>query len=176
MQPKRKPTCHPDKVHMALGLCGACYSKRWRAENIGKDKESQAKWGSKNIDYLREQWRKQAKSYREKDIETARKRNRESYSRHREERIIYQKTKAYGITKEQYSKMLLDRNGKCDICQNIVAQLVVDHNHKTGAIRGMLCHTCNQAIGLFRENTLTIEKAIEYLNADKLDKIKAILE
>lgn len=89
--------------------------------------------------------------------------NRESYYRHAEERRIYQKVRAYQITKEEYLKMIKDSNGKCAICKLKVKELTVDHNHRTGKVRGVLCHKCNSAIGLFMENVKNLKSAIKYL-------------
>lgn len=51
---------------------------------------------------------------------------------------------------------------KCLIC-NCDEKLVVDHNHVTGKVRGMLCNHCNRGLGHFRDNLDTLQKAIEYL-------------
>ena len=66
----------------------------------------------------------------------------------------------YGVTIEQYNKMFEKQNGKCYICQRHQSQfkisLAVDHNHRTGSVRGLLCYTCNKNIvGLLR--TVRIE-------------------
>jgi len=77
--------------------------------------------------------------------------------------------KAYGISLEQYEKMFADPH--CRICgsegfvisRNGKAKLAVDHNHLTGEVRGLLCHNCNRALGLFGDNPDIIRKAVEYL-------------
>ncbi len=43
------------------------------------------------------------------------------------------------------------------------AKLMVDHDHTTGEVRGLLCHNCNRAIGLLREDPERLRRAIEYL-------------
>lgn len=78
------------------------------------------------------------------------------------------KTK-YGITYDTYLIMVEERGGKCDACKK-EAKLVVDHDHKTGKLRGMLCHHCNTAIGLFKENTVLMRKAEQYLKKYKTPK------
>ena len=74
----------------------------------------------------------------------------------------------FGITLEDYNKMLEDQNGCCKICNVHHTEekqaLSVDHCHTTQKIRGLLCNTCNRAIGLLKDNTETLQKAIEYLN------------
>ena len=84
---------------------------------------------------------------------------------------------AYGITISDYDEMLNAQNSTCKICkkpqkENTVGNggagpkvLAVDHDHKTGQVRGLLCCDCNRAIGLFRDNPESLEKAAEYLRA-----------
>lgn len=74
----------------------------------------------------------------------------------------------YGLTPEDYERMLEDQNGVCAIClkTDVVTgrRLAVDHCHKTGVVRGLLCSQCNTAIGRFEDDTEVIERAIAYLN------------
>lgn len=53
---------------------------------------------------------------------------------------------------------------KCLIC-NSDEKLVVDHNHISGKVRGMLCNHCNRGLGHFRDNPDTLQKAIDYLKS-----------
>jgi hypothetical protein len=74
----------------------------------------------------------------------------------------------YGITYSEYKSMLASQNFKCLLCdieQKDARQgkLVVDHNHKTGEVRGLLCHNCNCALGHFKDNIDVLNKAITYL-------------
>lgn len=56
----------------------------------------------------------------------------------------------FGITLEQYDAMLQHQGGVCALCRNPPKKkvLVVDHNHKNGKVRGLLCDACNRALGL----------------------------
>ena len=75
----------------------------------------------------------------------------------------------YGITPEDYNRMLEEQEGKCAICQStdsehpITELLVVDHCHLTGKVRGLLCNTCNRGIGFMREETDRLLNAAVYL-------------
>ena len=71
----------------------------------------------------------------------------------------------YGITLEQYNEMHQAQDDCCKICNNKTDKLVVDHCHTTGEIRGLLCSTCNSAIGLLKEDPKVISNAIEYLKS-----------
>jgi len=72
------------------------------------------------------------------------------------------------MTLDDYDRMLQEQNGSCAICfvkaeQQFHKVLVVDHNHLTGQIRGLLCNPCNTAIGLLKERQEIIENALKYL-------------
>lgn len=79
--------------------------------------------------------------------------------------------KYYGITLDDYMRMLKQQDGKCAICrgpgflmrQSHKELLMVDHSHDTGQVRGLLCHNCNRALGLLHDSTDNLMRAIEYL-------------
>ena len=78
----------------------------------------------------------------------------------------------YGITVEQYDEIRMSQNYCCAICKihetkATRQKLYVDHSHITGQNRGLLCATCNSAIGLLKENVETIGNAILYLKSKK---------
>lgn len=82
--------------------------------------------------------------------------------------------KNYGIDNNDYEKMLLKQNNRCGCCQKTIqdcqqrhSYLEVDHDHNTGKVRGLLCTKCNQGIGLFFDNNIFLQNAIDYLNKDK---------
>lgn len=71
----------------------------------------------------------------------------------------------FGITLERYNEVLSSQGGACAICLRKPGKrmLCVDHSHKTGKVRGILCHQCNHAIGLLRDDPSVVQKAAEYL-------------
>lgn len=73
----------------------------------------------------------------------------------------------YGISSEKYEELLTAQSRKCAICgkdQSVLKQMLnVDHCHKTGKIRGLLCNTCNRGIGLLCDNAELCKKAFVYL-------------
>ena len=77
----------------------------------------------------------------------------------------------YGITPEQWDEMYKRQGGCCAIC-GTAEGTHVDHDHETGEVRALLCHSCNVGIGHFRDNPELLQAAIEYLevhNEYKLD-------
>lgn len=78
--------------------------------------------------------------------------------------------KKYGISIEEYDRMVESQKGLCKICNsfepNRKGRLCVDHDHDTGKIRGLLCDKCNRAMGLFGDSQENLQKAIEYLKAN----------
>lgn len=67
----------------------------------------------------------------------------------------------YNLTKDEFNEMLDAQNGICLICPNPAS--VVDHDHKTNKVRGLLCSKCNLGIGYFQDNPELLVKAAEYL-------------
>lgn len=81
----------------------------------------------------------------------------------------------YGIDAAQYDLMLAKQNGVCAICKNVErssmfgnrVKLAVDHCHKTGKVRGLLCSGCNTGIGHFNEDPERIRRAIDYVESHR---------
>ncbi len=77
----------------------------------------------------------------------------------------------FGITTDDYAKMYSDQNKKCLICGASESdngyKLAVDHCHKSGKIRGLLCRSCNLGIGNLKENIDSLNQAILYLEKHK---------
>lgn len=72
----------------------------------------------------------------------------------------------YGLTQEQIDQLIADRNGLCDICHKPAKtgkKLNVDHDHKTGKFRGMLCWSCNVGLGHLGDTPERLCAAAEYL-------------
>jgi len=85
------------------------------------------------------------------------------------------KLKTYKITEDDYNNMLQRQNGFCALCQKETVgyidkytkkgkPLVIDHCHKTGGVRGLLCSKCNNGLGMFKDDIMILYKAIEYIN------------
>jgi hypothetical protein len=80
-----------------------------------------------------------------------------------------QRLSRYGVTPEQFDQMLADQGGECAICGTDVpggrGGFHVDHNHDSGAVRGLLCHACNVGIGHLGDSTTRLEAALAYLRS-----------
>lgn len=99
--------------------------------------------------------------------------NSTRYQKNHPERVLKWKLKKYGLTVADWEGMLKNQNSKCAICErtthhkNFYHRLGIDHSHKTGKVRGLLCGNCNTAIGKLQESPLLLERAIDYLNLHK---------
>ncbi len=74
--------------------------------------------------------------------------------------------RTYGIDLAQYEAMLKKQNGGCAICGKKCTtgkSLAVDHCHKAGHVRGLLCGRCNRMIGLMEDDATIAENALNYL-------------
>jgi hypothetical protein len=70
----------------------------------------------------------------------------------------------YGISREDYSKMLVNQDNSCAICKiQIGWEASVDHCHNSNIVRGLLCKNCNLGLGGFKDNIQIIRKAIHYV-------------
>lgn len=80
-----------------------------------------------------------------------------------EKRKAYHFKKKYNLSMDELERMKEDQNYCCKICKELSDNLVVDHDHKTGTVRGLLCSNCNLAVGYIRDNPWWPAKAIAYL-------------
>ena len=105
-------------------------------------------------------WYKYNKAYFDKYRQENREKVRETNRR-------WNFAKHFGITIDDYKVMFENQEGRCAICKvhqtDLPRALDVDHCHKTGKIRGLLCGGCNRGLGGFRDNDDILLMAIEYL-------------
>lgn len=78
----------------------------------------------------------------------------------------------YGITLQDYNRMIIEQDGRCAIClsddpRGRGGNFHIDHCHSSNTVRGLLCANCNTAIGLLFENIETLANAIQYLEKFK---------
>ena len=113
------------------------------------------------------------KEWREKHLDHARKRDRERSQRIRDENggVTDSERNAnlkanYGITLQEYEELSALQGHVCAICRKLCRtgmRLAVDHCHRTGAVRGLLCSFCNRSIGGMMDDPELLRRAADYL-------------
>lgn len=141
------------------------YVRKYRLNNPEKVKqcgrESKRRWRKKNPGLNTERMREWRKNHPGRDAEIARRyRKRNSRDLLKQQLLRY-----YGIAVEVYDILYRRQQGKCAICLNPPKKhrLCVDHCHKTGKIRGLLCRRCNAGLGLLQDSKKIIRRALKYL-------------
>jgi len=124
-------------------------------KTIANRKEKQAEWYKKN---------------RNKVIERVKKR----YVERKDEITSYKLKRSYGITLDKYNELYKEQKGLCAICEKKetlvdrrtgkIRKLAVDHCHKTGKVRGLLCRNCNMLLGCLSDSVTFINKILDYLS------------
>lgn len=131
-----------------------------------KYSESQKIYYQKNKDKIS----KRAKAYYENNKEAIKIYRAKWYKENKVKTRVKQMKKKYGLTMEQYLKLLNRQLHCCAICKKLFPTVVfdpdknIDHDHKTGNVRGILCNKCNMGISLFDDNKIILMSAIDYLN------------
>jgi hypothetical protein len=149
----------PSIAARGQGECRECHGARgtaWRATNVRKHRAQTAA---------------RARRYRSKMTEAAKERRRIELRKWRAanpNKVFEAKClRRFGMTLADYDRMLAAQGGGCACCGSTVnksgRRLGVDHDHGTGAVRGILCHYCNAGIGHFGDDTARLRLAIAYL-------------
>lgn len=129
-------------------------AKKWNLEHPERRSKVHKEWLKKNFDYVA----KYKKEYRVK--------NKEKIRIARRTRTI----KEYGISVDDYNLLLASQNGMCAICCGSASEkrtFHIDHDHITGKVRGILCHSCNTTIGFVNEDIGRLNKIIDYIKKYK---------
>lgn len=143
------------------------YAEDRRNSNREAYNANMREWRKKNKDRINAENRNRLKNdaeYAEKVREKERKRYADNPEKHKDIRL----KSIYGISLKEYKAMYDSQNGECAICGTYKLSygkggLSVDHCHKTGKVRKLLCTPCNAALGKFKDNVQNMEKAIKYL-------------
>lgn len=67
------------------------------------------------------------------------------------------------ITRSEYDERLIAQSGRCAVCATPMQKPCVDHDHRTGEVRGLLCASCNTMLGHAKDSILILGAAIDYL-------------
>ena len=128
--------------------CKKCESKdyqKYRKSNIEKVNIAKRKWYKKNPDIVKKM-------------------------------MIKSFCKKVGLDSNEVFDYIKNHNGCCEICGKPPKQfkhLSIDHDHKTNKFRGLLCYTCNFAIGQFEDNVDLLDKAKNYLQTKSLGALRS---
>jgi hypothetical protein len=106
---------------------------------------------------INRQWRLANPNYEKERYSNSKKESRERHLKRK-----------YGVSLADYNSMLDGQNNGCAICDKPASDekhgvLHVDHCHKTGKVRGLLCNNCNQVLGRAHDNPETLCRAATYL-------------
>ena len=107
--------------------------------------------------------------WRHCDELNARRREKRSSDAEFRERLLERQNErryalVYGLSREDYQRLLIAQNGLCAVCdEKPERRLCVDHCHATGEVRGLLCSNCNTALGLFADDPERMWAAVLYL-------------
>lgn len=148
MKKVRENECgHTQRKHIAHGLCGSCYNKM----KLNTDPEYKRKFDVRIKKYCFDNRKKRAaQQMARRKLDPAK------------DRDIALKSK-YGLSQKDLDNMIKRQNNQCKICNNVLKYPNIDHCHKTGKIRGILCITCNTGLGKFKDDPNLLNKAIGYL-------------
>jgi len=134
-------------------------------EYYQKNKERILAWREKNRERLgakRRAW------YAKNIVERREKRNRYLRENPDVRKANCLKVK-YGLGLAEWEKMMADQSGRCKICGSEFSdgiKPVVDHNHRTKKVRGLLCIPCNLLLGSARDSIEILSQAINYLDLE----------
>lgn len=146
-------------------MCDTCYKKYKRRNNpetMRKFLESRRRWHKLNPEKSREIKRR----YITRHPERIKAKNLAWRARTPEKQAFYKRTqrvkKKFGVSVAELEAFRTSQGGHCAIC-SVTENVFVDHNHKNGTLRGLLCSHCNSMIGFARENIEVLAKAIKYI-------------
>lgn len=158
--------CSANKTDGLQAWCKACsaaYAGEWlegnvqrRTRHLATANQSAKRRYAEDLEY-RECRRKQAAQWREKYPERVSLANRNQRLR-----------REYGIDQAEYERRYAEQHGCCKLCGRHRAKLAVDHDHKTGAIRGLLCGKCNTGLGLLGDDAASMLRAVRYLQGGEV--------
>jgi hypothetical protein len=130
------------------------------AECPSKDALRKREWRKENP----EKWAAQQQAYRDKTKGARRDYDKAYHAKNKDKRREQGLKRKYGITVSARDALIERQGGVCPICLGVPTD--VDHNHSTGAVRGVLCSNCNKALGLLYDNPESLERAVLYLKAE----------
>ena len=127
-------------------------------------------WRGRPVDKTQRPMRASWRHYYERNREKLKAKKRAYYASNPEKAMASMRRayllKRYGITLEQYSSLLEAQGGLCALCGEAPFEgriMSVDHDHRTGVVRGILHNICNMGLGAFWDDPRRLRQAAEYL-------------
>jgi hypothetical protein len=159
----RKDASRFNGIHPTCNNCNKEIQKRWYANNKEKAKEAASKRYHQNKHIINAK----RKEKRINNPEEVRAKSRSYYNPITSKVSSWRNAGIKNMTYDRYLQMLESQNNCCAICglhkDTFQKQLAVDHDHKTGEPRGLLCLNCNNGLGKLKDSVELLEKAINYL-------------
>lgn len=156
--------------------CRIASNKKSYYENQEKRIATSTKWKLEN----RERANAWERSDRSKNPEKYREREKKYKTRNWSELSVNESLRKLGLKNEDFIKLNQEHNGYCKICDQPetsksrsgnIRRLAIDHCHKSGKIRGLLCHECNTMLGKAKDNIDILKSAIQYLESHQHHEI-----
>jgi hypothetical protein len=119
-------------------------AREWRRANAEKVRENDKRWRENNKDKIKQRYKERSHKNR-----------------------AYHLRRKYGLSTESISAILEQQRGACPICKKDLGDktinIHIDHDHRSGKTRGILCRVCNTGIGHFDDNPDLLLAAVAYL-------------
>lgn len=138
-----------------------------------RNREKTAKYRRENPEKAKEIQRRSKDRIKDDPIRLSKLRAYQKTYREKNQKILSDKERErrFGITRQEYAELFHKQDGKCAICNSPetakrlgkIKALAVDHDHKTGRVRGLLCSDCNTGIGKLKDDPKVLQSAIRYL-------------
>ncbi len=147
-------SCHPNRRHLARGLCRPCYEK------LPQRRAQKRAWNKTDIG------RATTSRYEKSPVgkaAQARKRKRPARKVVQSKYNLKKRLADRGITQHEYAAMITASGGHCQICGTSPPRLCLDHSHENGRARGLLCDLCNRGLGHFKDDANVLRSALKYL-------------
>lgn len=182
---------HPRGLNQRRSTCVGCSTKAsiaWRKANPEAHKKTKNRYYEKTklcperVEKRTERNRNAARLKREDPayLEKIWRQRQNSLESRRQYEKHYQVWTKYGLTADVYRTMHATQNGECAICATPILLYTqgkgssiacVDHDHVTGAVRGLLCNSCNSAIGYFRDDPALMRRGIDYIRKARMHSV-----
>ena len=175
---------HVGRPCVAKGLCGSCYQIRWRRSRCNTHplhkkelQKYQSRWYKKmrrdptRLKHRRARAIAATRAWEKRHPEKAREITQRNYKKYRGRKLdsAWERSlkRLYGIDANGYAALLKSQDGKCAICKTARVgkgrkRFDVDHDHRTGRVRGLLCNRCNRKPG-FLDDSVFVAPALNYL-------------